>query len=593
MDQDFLIIPELANELKQKTKAWKSLQLKPRQLCDLELILNAGFRPLKSFLSKADYESVCSEMRLATGELWPIPIMLDVSKDFAESLADSESIVLRDIEGVALAILTVSEIWKPDKKLEAKSVYGTSDILHPGVKHLLKDTGEFYLSGKLEGIALPRYHDFNKLRLTPAETKEKFKKLGWDKVVAFQTRNPMHRAHFEITKRAAEEIKGNLLIHPVVGLTKPGDVDYFTRVRCYQSLVGKYTDNSAMLALLPLAMRMAGPRSALWHALIRKNYGCTHFIVGRDHAGPGVDTKGNSFYPPYAAQELLKQHQVEIGIEMLPFKMVSYVESLDSYLPEDEVPEDEKVLSISGSELREKLRNGRKLPEWFTFPEVAVELRRTYRPRSEQGFTVFFTGLPSSGKSTLANVLQTRLLEIGGRAVTLLDGDVVRTHLSSELGFSKEDRDINVKRIGYVASEITKNAGVAICAPIAPYDQVRKDVRAMIAGLGGFILVHVATPLEVCEERDTKGLYEKARAGIVKEFTGISDPYEVPADAELVLDTAELSPAKAVEQILAYLEDLGFINRVGVHLKTIETLSEDVSTLIKDLQSKNSERTVS
>ncbi|MFC1795348.1 adenylyl-sulfate kinase, partial [Planctomycetota bacterium] len=373
-------------------------------------------------------------------------------------------------------------------------------------------------------------------------------------------RNPMHRAHQELTFRAAAELEANLLIHPVVGMTKPGDVDHYTRVRCYQSVLSHYPKNTALLSLLPLAMRMGGPREALLHAIIRKNYGCTHLIVGRDHAGPGSDSLGKPFYGPYEAQELLKTHQDELGIQMVPFKMMVYVEDKDAYMPVDKVPEDVKTRSISGTELRDRLANGRDIPSWFSFPEVITELRRTYPPRGKQGFTVFFTGLPSSGKSTLANVLITKLMEIGGRPTTLLDGDLVRKHLSSELGFSKEHRDINIRRIGWVASEVTKNGGIAVCAPIAPYDRIRKEVRAMIEPAGGFILVHVATPVEVCEQRDRKGLFAKARAGIIKEFTGVSDPYEGPEDAEITIDTTELSPQEGVQNIILFLEREGFVS---------------------------------
>jgi sulfate adenylyltransferase len=369
----------------------------------------------------------------------------------------------------------------------------------------------------------------------------------------------MHRAHQELTLRAAKGLEANLLIHPVVGMTKPGDVDHYTRVRCYQALLPHYPRDTVKLSLLPLAMRLAGPREAVWHAIIRKNYGCTHLIVGRDHAGPGKDSAGQDFYDPYAAQDLLREFEKELGVGMVPFKMMVYVEDKDAYMPEDEVPSGARVLNISGTELRRRLAEGREIPSWFSFPEVARELRRTHPPRYGQGFSVFFTGLSGSGKSTVANVLLVKFLEMGGRPVTLLDGDIVRKHLSSELGFSKEHRDINIRRIGFVASEITKNGGIALCAPIAPYDSVRKDVRRMIEPAGGFVLVHVATPLEICEQRDRKGLYAKARAGIVQQFTGISDPYEAPEDAEVVLDTSDMTPEEAAQAIILHLERQGYI----------------------------------
>jgi sulfate adenylyltransferase len=556
---DPMVGPERAAELRAASKDWPSWDLTPRQICDLELILNGGFSPLEGFMTRAEFESVAESMRLANGTLWPIPITLDVNEEVAAGLEVGSRLALRDPEGVMLAVLHVEDVWEIDREAKAEAVYGTLDQTHPGVAHLYQRTNNFGVGGRLEGVQLPFHYDFKTLRRTPAEVRARFAKRGWRKVVAFQTRNPMHRAHFELTLRAARDLEANLLIHPVVGMTKPGDVDHYTRVRCYQSLLPHYPQHTVDLALLPLAMRMGGPREAVWHAIIRKNYGCTHFIVGRDHAGPGNDASGKPFYGPYDAQELLRQHEDELGVEMVPFKMMVYAEDQDTYLPVDEVPEGTRTLSISGTELRDRLADGREIPTWFTFPEVAQELRKTHPPRARQGFTVFFTGLSGSGKSTLANVLLVKLLEMGGRPVTLLDGDIVRKNLSSELGFSKEHRDINIRRIGFVASEITKNGGIALCAPIAPYERVRREVRETIAPGGGFVLVHVCTPLDVCEQRDRKGLYAKARAGILKEFTGISDPYEDPERADLVLDTSDLSPEEAVQKIILHLEKEGYI----------------------------------
>lgn len=556
---DLLASPERAKELKALAREAPSWTLTPRQTCDLELLLNGGFSPLTGFLCRRDYEAVCQTMRLADGTLWPIPVMLDVSEELAGSLAPGQLLFLRDLEGVPLAALTVQEVWRPDLEAEAQLVYGTTNPEHPAVAHLLKRTNPVYVGGRLEGLTLPAHYDFVPLRHTPAELRNRFVALGWRKAVAFQTRNPLHRAHVELTFRAASQLEANLLIHPVVGMTKPGDVDHYTRVRCYRAVLRRYPEDTAMLSLLPLAMRMGGPREALWHAIIRKNFGCSHLIVGRDHAGPGKDSSGKPFYGPYDAQELLRTHQDELGITPVPFKAMVYVEDLDRYVPEDEVPPGARTRDLSGTELRERLMDGLEVPSWFSYPEVIEELRRTHPPRSQQGFTVFFTGLPSSGKSTLANVLLVKLLEIGGRPVTLLDGDIVRTHLSSELGFSKEHRDINIRRIGFVASEITKNGGIALCAPIAPYDATRKDVRAGIEAGGGFILVYVSTPAEVCEQRDRKGLYAKARAGIIKEFTGVSDPYEVPADADLAIDTTDITPEEGAQAIILHLEKKGYI----------------------------------
>jgi sulfate adenylyltransferase len=547
------------SSIKTESRDWPSLDLNERQLCDLELLLSGAFSPLQGFLTKADYERVCGEMRLSDGTLWPIPIMLDVSEELAEKLSSGSNIALRDAEGVMIAALNVEDVWQPDREEEANAVFGTTNREHPGVAQLLDRTSPYYVGGTITGLSAVPHYDYKLLRHTPAEVRSEFTKLGWTKVVAFQTRNPMHRAHQELTLRAAKEIEANLLIHPVVGMTKPGDVDHYTRVRCYQALLHRYPRKTAMLSLLPLAMRMAGPREAVWHAIIRKNHGCTHLIVGRDHAGPGSDSSGQAFYGPYDAQELLQQHEAELGVAMVPFKLMVYVQDQDTYAPIDEIKEGTRTLNISGTDLRDRLARGKEIPEWFTFADVATELRRSHPPRHQQGFTVFFTGLSGSGKSTIANVLLVKFLEMGGRPVTLLDGDLVRKHLSSELGFSKEHRDINIKRIGYVASEVTKNGGVAICAPIAPYDSVRKDVRSMIQPVGGFLLVHVATPIEVCEQRDRKGLYAKARAGIIKEFTGISDPYEEPVDADIIIDTTKLTAEEAAQKILLHCEKEGYV----------------------------------
>ena len=556
--------PSRAAELKAHSKEWPSWDLTGRQVCDVELLLSGGVSPLRGFMNRADYEGVCHNMRLASGVLWPMPITLDVTEEFAKKLTPGSSkVALRDPEGVMLAVLSVEDVWHPDRSEEAKNVFGSTSKLHPGADYAINKANPWYVGGALEGLQHPAHYDFRSLRLTPAELRAEFARLGWRRVVAFQTRNPMHRAHQELTFRAAKHVDANLLIHPSVGMTKPGDVDYFTRVRCYELLLPKYPHGTVKLSLLPLAMRMGGPREAIWHGLIRKNHGCTHFIVGRDHAGPGKDTDGKPFYGPYDAQQLFKKHEADIGVTMVPFNMMVYLEDQDKYVPDNEVPNGSRVLNISGTELRERLNGGREIPGWFTYPEVVGELRRTYPPRHKQGVTIFFTGLSGSGKSTIANVLLTRFLEMGGRPVTILDGDLVRKHLSSELGFSKEHRDINIRRIGYVASEITKNGGIAICAPIAPYEAVRKHVREMIEPVGGFVLVHVATPLETCEQRDRKGLYAKARAGIVKEFTGISDPYEVPQNAEVVINTAELSPEEAAQEIVLHLERQGYIGANG------------------------------
>lgn len=558
-------IPELyvshESALKLKVEAGNlpSWDMTPRQVCDLELLMNGGFHPLKGFLSQADYDGVVANMRLADGTLWPIPITLDVSEKFAEGIEPGQDIALRDQEGVILAILSVTDKWVPNKALEAEKVFGADDLAHPAVNYLHNTAGKVYLGGPITGIQQPVHYDFKARRDTPNELRAFFRKVGWRRIVAFQTRNPLHRAHQELTFRAAREAQANLLIHPVVGMTKPGDVDHFTRVRCYEAVLDKYPAATTTMSLLNLAMRMAGPREAIWHGLIRKNHGCTHMIVGRDHAGPGKNSQGQDFYDPYAAQELFKAHEAEIGIEMVDFKHMVYVQEKAQYFPANEVPAGDTVLDISGTELRRRLREGIEIPEWFSFPEVVAELRRTSPARSKQGFTVFFTGLSGSGKSTIANAIMVKLMEMGGRPVTLLDGDVVRKHLSSELGFSKEHRDINIRRIGYVASEITKNGGIAICAPIAPYTATRRAVREMVESYGAFIEVHVATSVEECERRDRKGLYKLAREGKIKEFTGISDPYEAPTSPELRVDTEGTDVDYCAQQVLLKLEQMGLI----------------------------------
>ncbi len=557
--KNLLVDESERDALKKHAAQLKDWSLTRRQICDIELLINGGFSPLAGFMGQADYQSVLESMRLSDGTLWPIPVTLDVSTAFADSIEMGEQIALRDAEGVILAVLTVTERWQPNKAEEAQQVFGTHDHKHPAVDYLFNKAGDVYLAGTLQGLELPNYYDYKALRDTPAELRAKFKKLGWNKVVAFQTRNPMHRAHQELTFRAAREHEANLLINPVVGMTKPGDIDHFSRVRCYEHVLNEYPDSTTALSLLPLAMRMAGPREAIWHAIIRKNYGCTHFIVGRDHAGPGTDSQGNDFYGPYDAQQLYQDHEAELGIKMVPFQMMVYVKEKAEYMPVDEVPEGLTTLNISGTEFRRRLAEGLDIPEWFSYPKVVEELRTTRPAKAKQGVTIFFTGLSGAGKSTIANALMIKLMELGGRHVTLLDGDIVRKHLSSELTFSKEHRDLNIQRIGFVASEITKNGGFAICAPIAPYARTRQQVREMIEPVGGFIEVHVATTLETCEQRDRKGLYAAARAGKIKGFTGIDDPYEAPENPELVIRTEAVSPDEAAQSILLKLEHLGYI----------------------------------
>jgi sulfate adenylyltransferase len=556
--RDLYLAPDDAVALKRAAVRVPSWTLTPRQMCDVKLLLNGGFSPLDGFLGEADYHRVVDDMRLADGTLWPMPITLDVDRTTADSIGVGDRLALRDPEGWLVAVLAVSSKWTPDKHREAERVFGTTDTAHPGVDHLLNEAHPIYVGGRLAGVDRPIDYDFKHHRHDPAELRRLFQQWGWSRIVAFQTRNPMHRAHRDLTFRAAQMAEANLLVHPVVGLTQPGDVDHFARVRCYEHILKSYPEQTTMLSLLPLAMRMAGPREAVWHALIRKNYGCTHFIVGFDHAGPRLD-HGDAFYEPYAAQALVRALEPELGIAMIPVQEVVYVQERGQYVDRSEVAAGETVFTLSEAELRRRLREGIDVPEWFSFPEVIAELRRSFPPRHRQGFAVLFTGLSGAGKSTLAKALMVKLMELGGRSVTLLDGDRVRHHLSSELGFSQEHRNLNVLRIGYVASEIAKAGGIAICAPIAPYADIRRRVRRLVEEGGGFAEIYVSTPIDVCERRDTKGLYAKARAGLLKQFTGIDDPYEAPEDPELEISTADQTPEEAAQRILLKLESLGFI----------------------------------
>lgn len=559
---NLLVSEERAEALRQESFDLPSVTLGHRQLCDLELLMNGGFAPLGGFMSQAEYESVLDTLRLPSGSVWPMPITLDVDAATAEPLAPGARVALRDSEGFMLAVLEVSDRWTPDRGREAERVYGTSSQRHPGVRHLERDAGEVYLGGRVEGMQLPTHYDYEALRHTPEELRHLFAKLGWRRVVAFHTSRPMHRLQRELTLRAAKEAEGHILVHPVVGLTKPGDLSYFARVKCYEAILQHYPAGLTALSLLPLAMRAAGPREALWHAVVRRNYGCTHLIVGSDHASPPKAASGSErFYPRYAAQELVAEFADEIGIEMVRFRRLAYAPARNRFVDtEDAEAEGERVLSFSETEVAGRLARAESVPGWVTYPEVLRALRRIYPPRHRQGITLFFTGLSGSGKSTLARIMYGKFIEEGRRPVTLLDGDVVRLNLSSELGFSKAHRDLNVRRIGFVASEITKNGGVAICAPIAPYAASRQAVREMIGEQGAMIEVHMSTPLEVCEARDRKGLYAKARAGLIKEFTGISDPYEPPDDPELRIDTSDLTPVEAAQEIYLYLLREGYLD---------------------------------
>ncbi|KAF2265384.1 ATP-sulfurylase [Lojkania enalia] len=543
-----------------------AILLTERQLCDLELILNGGFSPLEGFMNQKDYDGVVADCRLADGNLFSMPITLDVSKATIDQVGAKPGarIALRDFrDDRNLAIIAVDDVYQPDKHKEAKEVFG-GDEEHPAIKYLFNTAKEYYIGGKIEAIDRLNHYDYVGLRYTPAELRLHFDKLGWSKVVAFQTRNPMHRAHRELTVRAARARQANVLIHPVVGLTKPGDIDHFTRVRVYQALLPRYPNGMAVLGLLPLAMRMGGPREAIWHAIIRKNHGATHFIVGRDHAGPGKNSKGVDFYGPYDAQYAVEKYRSELGIEVVPFQQMTYLPDTDEYKPKDEVAAGTRTLDISGTELRKRLRTGQAIPEWFSYPEVVRVLRESHPPRSKQGFTVFLTGYQNSGKDAIARALNVTLNQQGGRSVSLLLGETVRHELSSELGFSREDRDKNIARIAFVASELTKAGAAVIAAPIAPFEEPRQHAREIVEKYGSFFLVHVATSLEYAEKTDKRGVYKKARAGEIKGFTGVDDPYEDPVEADLRVDVEKSNVRTVVHQIILMLEAEGLLEQNGV-----------------------------
>ena len=553
---DLMVPADAREEIKARATQLPSLQLSERAVCDLELLAIGAFSPLDRFMGEADFERVLNEMRLTSGHLFPIPITLPV-EDTPEVWKYGE-VALRNSKNELLAVMVVEEIYQWDLDEVARKVFGTQDLRHPLVAEMHR-WGKLNISGRLDVLQLPRHYDFQPLRLTPAQTRAQLETFGRENVVAFQTRNPLHRVHEELTKRAVEEKDGVLLLHPVVGMTKPGDVDHYSRVRTYKALADRYYDRDRiLLSLLPLAMRMAGPREALWHALIRRNYGANFLIVGRDHASPGVDSTGKPFYGPYDAQELVQQHSKELGVGVVPFHELVYLPEEQRYEVSTNIPANARTASISGSQVREEyLNKGRKLPEWFTRPEVAEVLAETYPPRHRQGVCIWFTGLSGSGKSTTAEILVVMLLE-HGRQMTMLDGDVVRTHLSKGLGFSKEDRDINIRRIGFVAAEIVRHGGIAVCAAVSPYRATRNDVRSLVAS-DKFIEVFMDTPLGVCEQRDIKGMYAKARRGEIKGFTGIDDPYEPPQSAEITLKTVDVTPEENARQIIDYLVGQGFL----------------------------------
>ena len=552
-----------AERIKVESESYPSITLSQRQNCDLELLVTGALSPLTGFMNQQEYESVVENTALLDGTAWPIPYYLDLSEEQAAGINVGDKIALHDMEGFMPAVITVESKWQPDKNKEAENIYGTLDTEHPGVDYLLNTVGDVYIGGKVDAIQLPFHYDFETLRYTPLELRQHFDKLGWRSIVAFHTSKPMHAVHYEMTMRASKQANAHILIHPVVGMAKPGDLHYYSRVHCYEAVLKQYPKSLVSLALIPMAMRMAGPREALMNAIIRQNYGCTHYIVGTEHAGPpNVRDSGKRFYVTGASQQYVKQFENDIDIEVINIEELCYDEDKGQFITRTGT---KQVLcsseSFSNTRILNSLLKQEEIPEWVTFPEVLAALRQSYPSRSQRGLTLFFTGLSGSGKSTLARIIYAKFIEEGKRPVTLLDGDVVRLNLSSELGFSKKDRNTNIRRIGYVASEITKNRGVAICAPIAPYKEIRREVRNKIEEYGSFIEIHVSTSLEECESRDRKGLYAKARKGIIPEFTGISDPYDVPEKPEIRVDTVDVSPMQAAQDIYLYLIREGYIGQ--------------------------------
>jgi len=564
MPQDTYLVNLLVDQerhiaLKQLLPSLPDITLNLRQICDFELLTTGVFSPLKGFMIREAYESVLDRMRLPSGEIWPVPICLDVSRDLADRFEAGQPAVLRDPEGFPLGIMAIEDIWQADREKEAMAVYGTTDMTHDEVARLQGGGDRYYVGGSIEALNLPIHSDFKQIRNTPAEVRQQFCKLGWKRVVGFQTRQPIHRPQFELTIQAMKKAKANLLMLPIAGIPRIGDFDHYTRMRCYQKVGAHYPPDTYMLNLLPLSTRLAGPRDAVLHMIIGKNLGCTHFVIGHNHATPGKDSCGNPFYDTPQVRDLAQEAGKDIGIEPVFFEEMVYLPFEDEFKLASEVKDGQETLSFTNDDIRERVRKGKHIPEWASFSDVIKELRRSYPSPATQGFTVFLTGLSGAGKSTIANVLYSKFMEMGTRPVTLLDGDIVRRNLSSELNFSKEHRDINVRRIGFVASEITKNRGIAICAPIAPYERTRSKIRTSIEAHGGFFEIHVATPISVCEKRDRKGMYAKAKAGLLKGFTGVDDPYEKPSNPELSIDTSNLTPDEAVQQILLLISEKGFM----------------------------------
>ncbi len=557
---DLVLPPEETEKLKQEAASFPAITLTQRQTCDLELLMNGAFSPLTGFMNQDDYDSVIENMQLANGLLWPIPVIFDIPEKFIEkqSIKTGSKIALQDNEGFMLAVLTIESIWTPNKEKEAENIYNTTSTEHPGVRYLYEKTNDVYIGGSIQGVQLPDPYVFSIYRRTPKQQRTLFAKKGWRKIIAYQTSKIIHRLQRELLLSVIKEEQAQLLIHPTIGSTKPGDTHYYTRIHCYEAVLKYFPKQLVMLSVMPLSMRMAGARESLWYGIIHQNYGCTHFIIGPNHALPPQSMDSES---SYEAQTLIQNYTDKLAIKMIPVEEYQYLSSKNKFLPLSIIQQKRETgVHFSEEKIKEDLLTNKPIPEWCSYPEVIDEMKKAYPPRSKQGFTLFFTGLSGSGKSTIAKIVNAQLIEYGSRPVTLLDGDIVRLNLSSELGFSKKHRDLNIRRIGFVANEITKNNGIAICAPIAPYTKSRREVRELIEQHGTFIEIHVSTPLDVCEARDRKGLYAKARKGIIPEFTGISDPYEIPENPELDIDTSKSSPLESAQEVIMYLFQKGFLD---------------------------------
>jgi sulfate adenylyltransferase len=536
----------LMNELAVKCTNFEipnDITLDERNLNDLEMFFLGAFDPLQGYNTFENFNSIVTHGCLEDGTIWPIPFVLPVPECLLTKNNNSVSthsnvfLNVRDVLGTIVARVSVVDCYKVNIDVYGQLLLETSDTNHPFMDYLHNNHRDsVYVGGNITPICPIKHFDFIQYRQNTKQVKDMIRHDHWDAVIGFQTRNPMHKSHFELTRQAVSEVQKELetsntssarvllLITPSCGVTQPGDIDSATRIRCYQKILPYYKDLyniDVKLVVLPLTMRMAGPKEALWHALIRQNFGCTHFIIGRDHAGPScLQKNGKSFYEPYAAHALLKSFATKLKIiPILSMNMV-YVPDKKQYVQENLLPPNASYEQLSGTKFRTALQNREPIPEWFSFPTVLEELKKVYHPRYQQGFCIYFTGLPCSGKSTLAKAVSARLeeRESENRHVSILDADIVRLHLSRGLGYSKQDRSVNVQRIGYVASLITYHYGIVLVANIAPYAADRLSNRRLITNAGGgYIEVYVSTPLSICQTRDVKQHYKNARLGVLKQ----------------------------------------------------------------------------